>query len=510
MPIPKPHCGRTLLRLQQLEAREVPATMVSPSSITYQDADGDSVTVRLSHPVLTMANVNTVFEFDQGTVDGVNTQKQQLRLINLAAAPATTKPIGVTVTAIRSVPNGGDGFAAVGYVNGIGRDLGRVGIDGDLGQVDAGDTDEVTTGLASLLAQSVGRYGLTTQGGVPNLVSSITGPLGAWTIRGDMVGTNLKVSANDAANGRAGSITLGGSLIGKTAQTARIDASGAVKSISIGGNVEGSTGDNSGFIEPLGGVGSIRIGGSVLGGDGYGSGVIQSKSAMGTIRIAGDLVGGSSTYTGIIWNYTLGDSVKPMGSVQVGGSIRSGTGTNSGVVYADHGLGSLTVGGGLIGTAAQPVRIWAYQLASPPPTANLVIRSINIKGRVEFADIRAGHADGYSLNADAQIGTVTVGGDWIASSLTAGALTGNDGLYGTADDTVAGAGTNDPGRFSRIDSVSIGGQMLGTDAGIDTFGIVAQEVKKLRVGGTLVPTAVGKSNDDFFMGITGDLKVREI
>ncbi|MBO0701067.1 MAG: hypothetical protein J2P46_21910, partial [Zavarzinella sp.] len=54
------------LRLEPLEPRHAPATLVSPTTVTYQDADGDNVTVVLSRPVLTPGNVNTVFHFDTG------------------------------------------------------------------------------------------------------------------------------------------------------------------------------------------------------------------------------------------------------------------------------------------------------------------------------------------------------------------------------------------------------------------------------------------------------------
>src|SRR5437588_12961822 len=73
----------TRLRLEPLEGRDAPATLVSPFRVTYQDADGDHVTVTLSKPLLTPANVNGVFEFDVGAVDGDNTTRQQLRTITV-------------------------------------------------------------------------------------------------------------------------------------------------------------------------------------------------------------------------------------------------------------------------------------------------------------------------------------------------------------------------------------------------------------------------------------------
>ena len=63
---------------------------------------------------------------------------------------------------------------------------------------------------------------------------------------------------------------------------------------------------------------------------------------------------------------------------------------------------------------------------------------------------------------------------------------------------------------SKIASLTIGGQALGTFAGGDAFGVVAQLVGAVRVGGTSLVLAQGPENDNFFVGITGDFKVNEI
>src|SRR5262245_24139195 len=55
---PRRHPVRTRLGMECLEAREVPATFVSGTTLTYQDVDGDDVTVRFSKSILTAGNVN--------------------------------------------------------------------------------------------------------------------------------------------------------------------------------------------------------------------------------------------------------------------------------------------------------------------------------------------------------------------------------------------------------------------------------------------------------------------
>jgi hypothetical protein len=103
-----------------------------------------------------------------------------------------------------------------------------------------------------------------------------------------------------------------------------------------------------------------------------------------------------------------------------------------------------------------------------------------------------------------------VNGDWIASSIAAGALPGPNG-YGTGDTKMSGPGvSDDPNVISKIASLTIGGEALGTVGGTDSYGVVAENVQTIKIVGTKIPTAAGNSTDDFFVGITGDFKVHEI
>src|SRR5262245_14015880 len=132
---------------------------------------------------------------------------------------------------------------------------------------------------------------------------------------------------------------------------------------------------------------------------------------------------------------------------------------------------------------------------------------------------------GVAVNADAQIGAVNILGDWIASSIAAGAVNlGADNAVGgtganadnvnfgdTHDFKMSGGGVkNDSLVFSKITSLTIGGQSMGTVGGADHFGIVAESVGAVRIGGTPLVLNLGISNDDRLVGITGDFKVNEI
>src|SRR5262249_59272845 len=101
----------TRLALESLEGREVPATLVSPTTVTYQDIDGDNVAVTLSKPLLKAGNVNTVFTFNTDGVFGNNLAKQQLWKIDLTGLGSAAAGTAITVTATRSLVTGGNGLA---------------------------------------------------------------------------------------------------------------------------------------------------------------------------------------------------------------------------------------------------------------------------------------------------------------------------------------------------------------------------------------------------------------
>ncbi|HJZ90439.1 MAG TPA: hypothetical protein VKE40_06170, partial [Gemmataceae bacterium] len=119
-------------------------------------------------------------------------------------------------------------------------------------------------------------------------------------------------------------------------------------------------------------------------------------------------------------------------------------------------------------------------------------------------------------NADAQIGAVTVGGDWVASTIVAGVMDGNNGFGNSRDTKIVGSGATDrPEIVSKIASISIGGLALGTPNSVnaaDSFGIEAQQIGALKVGGFAIPLNAGAANDltGLLVGLTGDLEVLEV
>jgi hypothetical protein len=75
----RPSVRRARLQLEALEPRWAPATRVSATQLTYQDIDGDIVTVTFSKPILTDVTVaNGMFVFHDGNVNNNNSLPQQL------------------------------------------------------------------------------------------------------------------------------------------------------------------------------------------------------------------------------------------------------------------------------------------------------------------------------------------------------------------------------------------------------------------------------------------------
>jgi hypothetical protein len=96
-------------------------------------------------------------------------------------------------------------------------------------------------------------------------------------------------------------------------------------------------------------------------------------------------------------------------------------------------------------------------------------------------------------NPAAQVAEVTVGGNWAASRLAAGALPGLHG-FGSGDTKI---GTTDAaGVHSRIGLVVIGSQAIGdSNRSVAHFGFAAEEVRARKVGGTPIALAAGINSD---------------
>lgn len=283
------------------------------------------------------------------------------------------------------------GQADVGRIGAIGKDLGRVKVPGDLGEIDAGDADTFTPAIGKLDVRSMGRLA---PEDVPTPESAFVGGLTKLRVRGDLDGVSL---------------------------------------LAFGGN------------------------------------------GFGHLRIDDDALGGGRNRPGI---------------------------------FTDGNIGLIEIGGNVAGSAEAPFTISARGLASAGlPTA---IAAIAIGGQMENARILAGYLpDGSPDTAAVRVGSITVGASWLTSSLAVGVSAGPDDFFGTEDDVQNPGGS---GTVARIARVVVKGAVLSTGLPGDHFGIVAEELGKLKIGGTAVALTPGPRNDldGVLLGATDDMRAREV
>lgn len=366
----------------------------------------------------------------------------------------------------------------------------------------------------------------------------------SYTSGNDVVLTALATPANDltvAANGKSATYTdVDGDLVtvkiqGKTAKLAPGDftfgfSAGALPqliklaldsddfgaSLTITSKRTAAGGDgysNIGLIDATGiALSSVRIDGD-LGRMNAGAVKLITVQSLGALGLAtqggnGDLV---SNLTGNLGKLVVKASVHDatvlgtgsIGAVMIVGSFLGGR------LSAGADLGVVTVRGDIIGTADSPVVITGFgKLNGPSKGTDLAIKSLKVSGGVDSLRLLAGYDLALAgVNADASIGSIFVSADWRASSVLAGVSEGVDGFAGTADDLkLATGGVRDTaGIFSAIASITIKGQAFGSVGGGDSFGIVAEQIKKASVAKAALKLDKGERDaaDAFALASTG-------
>lgn len=437
---------------ESLESRTTPASLLA-----YTDIDGDKVTISASAGVLT----------GHATI-----VSGQLRLLDISDPSFNHASIAVSV--VRA--GAGDGLAAVGRINGGLNDLGTVTVQGDLGGITCGDSNAATgPGLKRLSVRSIGAYGTATQGTGGDLFSAIGGSLGSLQVGGDLRDASFGArNFGDRPDGRIGSVTIGGSLVGSGDFEGFLFSTGDMGPVTIRRDLVGGPGDDSGEINSGGSLGPVTIGGTVIGGGGDNSGRVFSTGDMGTVKIGGDIVGAAGNASGAI------DSRGTLAGVTVGGSVLGGSNPATGSV--DLASGAITASGGL-----GPVKI--------------------------RGDLRGGTGE-YSghVHSDVRIGTVTIGGSVIGGAGAGSGLINSVGKL--AGVTVGGSLVGGPGRFSGV--IQNGGDMGVVQVGHDVRGgagdfsahIVANgKLAGVAVGGSLVGGPAAFSGEIFSGGDMGAVKV---
>jgi len=367
-----------------------------------------------------------------------------------------------------------------------------------------------TFGTVKVLGSIVGSSNM--GGGTFGASLDVDGSVASLTVGGSLVGGNVNFGGSVDISGNAGMVKILGSLSGGTgAVTAGLRVGGKLDSLTIGGSVSALSGNYSTYNGQIvaAKMGAVKIGGDLLTAGGGAPSRIHSNSdiasiqiggdmnsvieglTIGPVKIRGDLVApGGSTFGGI--------NAQKLASLAVGGDVRSFAPGICAAINIARSTGPITIGGDFRATESGVVRL----ISGGTPDAAPAFSSIKIKGSMVGAQILAGYTLGLATtNEDASIGAVTVGRDFTASSIVAGIKTGMDMYFGTNDDAAIANATS---TLARIAAVTVKGQVFGTAAMNDHFGIVAQKIGAVSVGGHSI------TNRPADLGLTGDTTVRVI
>jgi hypothetical protein len=442
--------------IEPLEARIAPAVLVNPANpklATYTDVDGDLVTITVSAGDLNLATFTTAAA---GTLGG-----EQLKTFDFNADAGFS---GVSLTITAKPQNGnGDGLVNIGRIDGNGLDLGSVKIRGDLGQLPA-------VNIKSLSVISLGRFDAST--GAPNLAVFLTGRLGALKVQGDIVQVHVFADS-------IGPVTVGGSVIGGFFDdSGSIDATHDIGPVKIGGDLVGGDGRKSGAVfSNLGNIASVSIGGSLIGrstiGGNVNSGIIFAEFSIGAVTIGGDIRGGDGDFSGEIL------SENRIASVTLRGSLVGGEGGSSGLIISSGDIGPVKITGNVRGGAGSlsgRVSSNAGHLDSVTIDGSLIGAAGSNSGTISFADgmgpvkILGDLIGGTTIGAGAIRGgveSVTIGGSVIGGSApNTGEIAANPADIGPVKigrDLRGGSGTSSGRIFTggKLGDVTIGGSLTG-------------------------------------------------
>jgi hypothetical protein len=552
---------------------EILESRIAPAGVFFF-TDGSGNLVKVTSTVGTSAQLATAVEAglsNYGTSQSLLTQPHTLQLLTLGSTFANAS-ISITATPSTNLTSPGNpegnGLVNIGEINASGVNLKSVTVHGDLGQIIVGGGNATSVGLGSLSVMSMGDFGLLT--GANATLSRFINGVTTINVAHDVNGVLLRAdeaSTGTAALAKIGSVFIGGNLIGGSiADTGEIAAADGIGAVKILGSVIGGTATDTGRIATSvsgrikvdgnvvgGSIGTISIGGDLVGGSAQATGAIYAGNLLGSVTISGSIFGGSAVTSGGIDGNSIGTvkvggdlmgtafssssavdhtafirsqanikSVIVDGSLIPGSESGGGTLTFSAAIQAGQTLESVTVLGSIQGTAANPVILSGVGLSAPTKhTQDPAIGTVSVSGSATYAQILAGYGlSGNTVAGDAQIGTVKVGGDFIASDIIAGVKTQTAGAdFGAASDSLIDQPSTTvltDGILSTIASVIVGGQIEGT-TGSGTFAIEAQTIHSIVTGGVKLHIAPGNATtgSDFLISPTvsatteHDVRVRD-
>ncbi len=495
-----PQAPAVPLTLEHLEARIAPASLdvgsgvIASGSVAFEMPDTFSVALLADNPAPPPASISGQLQVTGSvTIDGANLdltlghRPEDLDFFTIISNDDLDPIVGH----FAGLPQGtvfpvGDSFFKISYLGGDGNDVELTAFAPDLEISSDGHTATFTDVDGDDVSVKTSRGQFT-----PEMFELI--PTGNF-VGGSALQT-IKVS---------GASDFAGAKISITAKRGAFGGNGAV-------NLEkfDATGINLNKVTLDGALGFILAGSGANGTPAIKKLTAQSLGAFGISSIPQNGLALASELNGdlgklIITSDIRDTSFRVMGSansISVRGSVIDSQ------LHADFDFGSIKITGDLLGTSAGSAVISAFgQKSAPTVGSDVAIKTLSVGGRIENARILAGYNQlGDAVNADGSIGAIKTGTDWIASTVHAGTTAGTDGFDGTADDAgAAGDGVRDqPDLFSQIAKIKIAGQAYGSAATDDSFGIMAEEFRKVQIGQAKLPLTRGPFADFFYAAPTG-------
>jgi hypothetical protein len=296
-------------------------------------------------------------------------------------------------------------------------------------------------------------------------------------------------------SGRLAGASVAGNIRGDSGQdSGKIFGAFGIGSVTVTGDVRAGSGPDSGEIDTFNdapnthpGIGRVIIGGSLIGSvdpAASSSGLVFSDGNIGFLKIGKNVTGGAGDHSGHIT--VQGD----LGTAIIGGTMSSGGGAFSGSIDCDGTIGALKVGT-IVGSSSNHAIISAVN----------AVKTLTVTGSATYADVLAGYifdpSDPLSgltpKNQNAKIGSVFIGVDLINSNIVAGVKDGGGDGFGDAND-VKIMPDNDT-VLSTIGSLVVKHAITNTAGGTAHFGITAELVKTIVIGGARVALDPGAHND---------------
>jgi hypothetical protein len=142
---------------------------------------------------------------------------------------------------------------------------------------------------------------------------------------------------------------------------------------------------------------------------------------------------------------------------------------------------------------------------------SVALGSLSVGGSFVRSELLGGFdAGGAPVNPDASLGKISIAGGFDSSVIATGVKAGDDGFFGTDDDRLISASDNKV--IAAIAAIQINGLVTGSVSDTDSFGIVAEEVKSVKMGKSNVSLRGGAANDltRILLPGTTDVVVREV